>query len=435
MKKTNLSLDKIEEIQLNILKENLKFIVKNSKYYKNKFKEHGINVKDVKSLDDFEKLPFTYPEELKKNPYNFLTIPFENINFICCSSATTSTPKIFFQKLPEHLSKTYNKILKTKKNDKVAIINLLCSPSSFLAQYNFSKIEITPVVISIETPPLTILKMLKKLKITVIRTQPSYMLYITKAAEEANINLKKGYNIRTIILAGSHLTKNLRRYIESKWNAEVYDRYSCLEFSNVANECKAHDGLHILTDRILIEVINRKTKGHVKEGEIGELVLTSLKKYPMPLIRYQTIDLAKYTTKKCECGSNVPRIWVIGRRNELIKFGKKGNFLSSAVIYKILEKFKEITGYFKLIISSNDKNEILNFKVETIKNEYVTNKNLKKLIQKELINFFKKSRKYTSKYPLKLKVKLVPPNKILKISYTNLGKPKNVIKDKRSKNR
>ena len=131
MKPINPSLKQVQKLQFQLLKESLKFITKKSEYYRNKLKKYGVNIPSIKNLNDIVKLPLTYPEELRRNPYDFLTKDIKKVNFLTCSSGTTGKQKIIFTAVSEKKARLRWPI-KPKRGDRIALINILGSPSVFL---------------------------------------------------------------------------------------------------------------------------------------------------------------------------------------------------------------------------------------------------------------------------------------------------------------
>jgi len=424
-----LSSDEIREIQLNLLKRNLAFVKENSPFYKEKLK--NINIEKIKELTDIRKFPFTAPEDLRKNPLSFLTIPLNETNYIFCSSGTTGIPKISFQEIPDEGIGRDEEFLDISENDIGAIINRWGNPSTFTTKARWENEGVKTILISMEADPKVVLKLLKELKVTLIKTVPSYILYLTHTAKKLNMNLKRNFRVRYIITGGYPLTKNLRNYVESEWDAKIFDRYGCMEMGgNVAYECKAHNGMHVHADRILFEVLDVNTGEPVKEGEVGEIVLTDLrekKKNNMSFIRYKVGDLIKFSTEKCKCGLTLPRIWVMGRRHESITVGIKGTRLFPNQIYEALDSFNEITGDFQLVLETENRLDILTFRVEVIKKEDLNNEDLKNKIKDKLENISPDLKDCISKRLLKLVVELVPPKSLPK---TGARKPKDTIVDK-----
>lgn len=206
----------------------------------------------------------------------------------------------------------------------------------------------------------------------------SYYLHLIHRIEELNFN-PKDLRLKKIIAGGEPFTEKQRSYIEKKLDVLLYDQYGLCEINTgLAGECDEKDGLHILADYAYPEVINPDTGKVCEEGEIGELILTTLDKEASPIIRYKTGDLTSINYKRCACGRTLPRISRLkGRISKTIFY--KGIKLEQDYIVTLMDGLEGVihpyfwrfnilgeTGFEKIVLEILPINNIDLSRVETI---------------------------------------------------------------------
>jgi phenylacetate-CoA ligase len=208
-----------------------------------------------------------------------------------------------------------------------------------------------------------LITMMQDFGATAIACTPSYLLHIAETLEEAgqmnNIKLKAA------ICGAEPWTENMRKEIEAKLHIKAYDIYGLSEIMGpgVAADCEYHNGLHVYEDHFIPEIINPDTLEPCKEGEIGELVFTSITKEALPLFRYRTRDLTSINYEKCECGRTLARISRFKGRSDDMLIIRGVNVFPSQVEAALLE-ISETTPHYMLIVDRVNNLDILEVQVE-----------------------------------------------------------------------
>jgi phenylacetate-CoA ligase len=217
-------------------------------------------------------------------------------------------------------------------------------------------------------PSERLLFILKEFQPTIIWTTPSYALYLGETALKMGIDPAKDLAIRTIIVAGEPggSIGTTRETIEKVWNAELYDFFGLSDiFGACAGMCEAKDGLHIVEDHILVEVLDVETGKPVADGERGELVYTTLRKKARPLIRFRTGDIGSVNCEPCSCGRTHARIKIHGRLDDMFIISGVNVFPSD--IEFVIRGTQGITGEY--LIRLYEQNHSVKYRLEIEKSE------------------------------------------------------------------
>ena len=204
-------------------------------------------------------------------------------------------------------------------------------------------------------------KFIEEFETTVIFGTPSYVYNLAK---EAKLSEKSKKRLKAILMGGEGLPEHRRKLIEEKLGGEVFLNYGLNEFGGgIGSECKAHSGYHIYPGSIL-EIVNPKTGELVEDGEWGELVLTSLTREAMPLIRYRTGDISRIIVGDCECGLKLPRIdYIRGRADDRVIIGAAEKYYP-IVFDKLFDSIKEVQDYW-IEITKDDEKDTMNIFILT----------------------------------------------------------------------
>ena len=355
-------------------------------FYQEKFK--GIEVEDIKTQQDFEKLPFTDKGDLRNAyPLGLQAVPDEEIVRIHSSSGTTGTPVI---------------IPYTKKDiEDWAIMFARCYETAGIT--NLDRIHITPgyglwtagigfqngaELLGAMTIPMgpgntdKQIRMMMDMKSTVLCATSSYALLlaeeITKRDCGDKIHLKKG------VIGSERWGEKMRKRIANELGVELYDIYGLTEIygPGIGISCDEQCGMHYWDDYLYFEIIDPKTGEILPEGEIGELVITTLRKEGAPLIRYRTHDLTRFIKGECACGLKYPRIdTLIGRSDDMIKV--KGVNIFPSQIEEVLSKIEGISSEYQVMIDHLNGKDIMTVFFETDATE------MKKQLEEEAKQLFK----------------------------------------------
>ncbi|MGN0580806.1 MAG: phenylacetate--CoA ligase family protein [Ruminococcus sp.] len=359
---------KISDIQIQQVNDRISALIEADSFYGKKLREAGVS--SVSTPEDFEKLPFSEKKDLREAyPLGLMTAPEEQIVRIHSSSGTTGLPVII----------PYT----AKDVDDWGIMFKRCYETAGIT--NMDRIQITPgyglwtagigfqngaeklgAMVIPMGPGNTDkqLQMMQDMKSTVICATSSYALLLAEEIKKRGIGDK--ICLRKGVIGSERWGEKMRESIKNQLGIELYDIYGLTEIygPGIGINCKYDTGMHYWDDYIYIEIIDPVTGKNVPDGEMGEIVITTLVKEGAPLIRYRTHDLSRIIPSECECGSKFPRIDVImGRTDDMMKI--KGVNVFPSQIEEILSEFSEISSEYQIRISHLDGKDTMRIYVET----------------------------------------------------------------------
>lgn len=358
----------ISELQIRQVNKQIEALVKAESFYGKKLEEAGIT--SITSPEDFVKLPFSEKKDLRDAyPLGLMTAPESEIVRIHSSSGTTGLPVII----------PYT----AKDVDDWAIMFKRCYEMAGIT--NMDRIQITPgyglwtagigfqngaeklgAMVIPMGPGNTDkqLQMMMDMKSTVLCSTSSYALLLAEEIEKRGIkdkiHLKKG------VIGSERWGEKMRKRISSELGIELYDIYGLTEVygPGIGISCKYDTGMHYWDDYIYIEIVNPVTLEPVPDGEMGEIVITTLVKEGAPLIRYRTHDLSRIIPGECPCGCKHPRLDIImGRTDDMMKI--KGVNVFPSQIEEVLKEFSELSSEYQIRISHLDGKDTMRIYVET----------------------------------------------------------------------
>ena len=358
---------KISEKQIELVNSRIQALEKAGSFYGKKLKEAGIT--EIHTAEDFEKLPFSEKSDLRDAyPLGLMTAPEEEIVRIHSSSGTTGTPVII----------PYT----AKDVDDWAIMFKRCYETAGIT--NMDRIQITPgyglwtagigfpngaeklgAMVIPMGPGNTDkqLQMMQDMKSTVLCSTSSYALLLAEEIEKRGIkdkiHLKKG------VIGSERWSDKMRERIHNELGIELFDIYGLTEIygPGIGINCPGETAMHYWDDFLYLEIIDPATGKNVPDGEVGEIVITTLVKEGAPLIRYRTHDLSRIVPGKCKCGRCYPRIDVImGRTDDMMKI--KGVNVFPSQIEEVIGSFDEISSEYQIRISHLDGKDTMRIYVE-----------------------------------------------------------------------
>ena len=358
----------ISELQLSQVNKQIEALRRAESFYGKKLEEAGIE--HVSNQEEFEKLPFSEKKDLRDAyPLGLMTAPEEDIVRIHSSSGTTGLPVII----------PYT----AKDVDDWAIMFKRCYETAGIT--NMDRIQITPgyglwtagigfqngaeklgAMVIPMGPGNTEkqLKMMVDMKSTVLCSTSSYALLL--AEEIAKRGIKDQIKLKKGVIGSERWGDKMRQRIQNELGIELYDIYGLTEIygPGIGINCKYDTGMHYWDDYIYIEIIDPVTLKPVPDGEMGEIVITTLVKEGAPLIRYRTHDLSKIIPGECPCGSKYPRLGTImGRTDDMMKI--KGVNVFPSQIEEVLKEFPELSSEYQIRISHLDGKDTMRIYVET----------------------------------------------------------------------
>lgn len=423
-----LSERELKRIQLERLKNISRYVTEKVPFYNQLFKEKKINTEKISSLNDLKYLPFTTKSVLRDHyPFSLFAVSLSDINEIHASSGTTG--KLTVVGYTKNDIKLWSEVMARTlicagvvKGD---IIHNAYGYGLFTGGlgFHYGALELgIPVVPVSSGGTKRQLMLIEDFKSTVLTCTPSYSLCMAEEARETGMDPSKT-SIRLGIFGAEPWSEGMREQIEKEWGMLALDIYGLSEIigPGVAVECPGKNGLHLWADHFLPEVIDPSTGEVLEEGKEGELVITTLTKEALPLIRYRTGDIVSITSEPCSfCGRTMPRISRIkGRIDDMLII--RGVNVFPSQIESVLMNIPEVAPHYQIILTREkylDRMEILVEVVEEVFYDEV--KKLEELERKVVSEI-------ESTLGISVKVRLVEPKSIER----SMGKAKRVI-DQRS---
>ena len=367
-----LSRSKIKELQIKRLKETIHLVYNNVPFYQKKFKELKIKPDDIKKFEDIKKLPFTTKDDLRKNaPFGMMATTLDNCIELHASSGTTGTPITVsytsndLNVWSEVMARCLSMSGLTKKDIFQNPIPYGTFTGAFGFHYGAQRIGAL-VIPSGKGQSERQITLMQYYGTTFISGVASYIIRLGQVAEDMGVN-PADLKVRNGLFGAEMFTPGLKQRIMDTWQMDVHDIYGLTEMCGpgVSTDCDQHDGLHLWEDHFYIECLDPKTLEPVEPEEEGELVLTTLTKQGMPLLRYRTRDIARlYDEQTCTCGRTHRKHTPIkGRSDDMIII--RGTNIYPGQIESVLMKHPAVGGNWRLLLTTENDIDILTVEVET----------------------------------------------------------------------
>lgn len=340
-----------------------------SPFYQKKFKENGVSPKDISGVEDLKKLPFTYKEELREAyPLGLQAVPDREVVRIHSSSGTTGKPVI----IPYTKKDVYDwsvmfarcyALAGVTREDRVQITpgyGLWTAGIGF--QAGVERLGAMAIPMGPGNTEKQI-QMMLDLKSTILCSTSSYALLLAEEIQKRN--LRDRIHLKTGIMGSERWGEKMRDRIENELGIESFDIYGLTEIygPGIGIDCKFHQGIHYWSDHLYFEIIDPVTGKNLPNGELGELVITTLTKEGAPLVRYRTRDLTRIIPGTCPCGSVYPRIdRILGRSDDMIKI--KGVNIYPGQIEDVLKETKGSSSEYQVRLTRVDARDNLLLRVE-----------------------------------------------------------------------
>ncbi len=317
----------IEAIQLKRLGETLQRVYALTPFYKKKFDELGILPTDIKSLKDISKLPFTKKQDLRDHyPFGLFTVPMSQVVRVHSSSGTTGKPTVVgytkadMDVWDEVMARVYTMAGVTSKD----VVHNGYGYGLFTGGLGFHNgAEKVGAAIVPASGGFTErqLMLMRDFGATVLAATPSFALHLAEIAKKSGADFREEYKLKCGLFGAEPVSDGLKEEVSKAWGIEYYETYGLSEIigPGVSSSCKHSKLLHINEDHFYPEIIDPKTGEVLPEGERGELVITTLSKQALPIIRYRTGDITSLTYEPCECGRTLVRMEsVVGRSDDML---------------------------------------------------------------------------------------------------------------------
>ena len=404
-----MSRDEMTKLQSERLVKLVEYVYNNVEFYRNRMDEHGIKPSDIKGIEDIVKLPYTTKNDLRDTyPFGLFAAPQSDIVRIHASSGTTGKATVvgYTKNDIDVWSECVARCMTMANVTKDDIIQIAYGYGLFTgglgAHYGAERLGAMTVPMSTgNSKKLT--TMMVDFGATAIACTPSYLLHLSEVLRDEGLLDK--IKLKSAICGAEPWTEKMRTEIESRLNITAHDIYGLSEIMGpgVACDCEYHEGLHICEDHFYPEIIDPKTLEPVADGEIGELVFTTITKEGIPLIRYRTKDLTSITHETCKCGRTSPRISRFKGRSDDMLIIRGVNVFPSQVEAALIE-VEEVTPHYMMIVDRENNLDTLEIQVE-IDVKYYTDevKGIEKLTKKI-------SQVIQSALGISAKIRLMGPN-------------------------
>jgi phenylacetate-CoA ligase len=404
--------DEIEQLQLERLQATLNRAYKNVTCYRNKFNELGIVPEDIRSLSDLARLPFTTKEDLRLNyPYGMFAVPLREVVRIHSSSGTTGKPTVVGY--TKHDLQTWSGLVArfmtaagVTHDDVVQIaFGYGLFTGAFGLHYGSETIGASVIPMSSGNTEKQIMIM-QDYKSTALVCTPTYAITLADKMERMGID-PKSLSLKVGLFGGEPWSESMRKEIETRLGLSATDNYGLSEVigPGVAGECPQKCGMHIFEDAFIPEIIDPETCQVLPPGSIGELVLTTLTKEALPMIRYRTRDITSLDYGKCTCGRTLVRMKkTMGRSDDMLII--KGVNVFPSQIEEVLFAIEGCQPHYQLVVDRVGAMDELEVRIEVTENIFFDE--MKK--QRAFLEMVEK--KIASMLGVGATVKLVEPNSI-----------------------
>lgn len=362
--------EQIEKLQLERLKTTVEHCM-HSAFYKQRFKEAGLEPGDIQSLDDIRKIPFTTKQDLRDTyPFGMASVPLSQCVRLHSSSGTTGNPTVILH-TQKDLDEWANAVAR-------CLWMVGCRPDDVFQntsgygmftgglgfQYGAERLGMLTVPAAAGNTRRQ-LKFFTDFGTTVVHAIPSYATRIYEVMQQEGIDPRRDTKLRTLVIGAEPHSEEQRRRIQDMLGVKAYNSFGMSEMCGpgVAFECKEQNGMHIWEDYYIVEIVDPKTLEPVPDGEIGELVLTTINREAMPLLRYRTRDLTRIIPGECPCGRHHKRIdRMKGRSDDMIVL--RGVNIFPIQVEQVLMRYKELGSNYLITLKTDEVNDSMTVEVE-----------------------------------------------------------------------
>lgn len=364
--------DKMRQLQLERMKWMISYCYDNVPLYRERLTSCGMTPDRFKTLEDIRHIPFTVKTDLRDTyPFGLFAVPQSKIVRIHASSGTTGKPTVvgYTKNDLDNWAEMIARIATAAGADENTIVQIAFGYGMFTGalglHYGLEKIGATVVPCSSGNSEKQLMFM-RDFKTNALVATPSYALYLSELAKEAGYPMSD-YNLRLGLLGSEGCTPEMRDQIEKNWNMFATDNYGLSETGGpgLSGDCELRCGMHINEDFYYCEIIDPDTGEVLPEGSEGELVVTTLTKEGIPMLRYRTKDLTRIHYEPCACGRTTARMEKIkGRSDDMLKI--RGVNVFPSQVESVLVGMESIGPHYQLIVRRENFSDTLEIKVELI---------------------------------------------------------------------
>jgi len=353
--------EQLKEIQLEGLKWTVRHAYEGSDFYRRKLQEAGVGPDDIKDLEDIRKLPFTTADDLRAGyPFPLRAVPFERIVRIHASSGTTGKRKIlcYTQKDIDDWMDMFARCYEMAGLTVLDRVQIAVGYGVWTAGVGFQLACERFGAMAIPVWPANVdlhCQFMVDLQSTVLCATASMALLLAEEVDKRGLRSKIA--LRKVIMGAEPASDSMRRKIKELLGVEdIFDITGLTELygPGAGIDCPRHEGIHYWADYYILEILDPETLEPVPPGEVGEMVVTTLRKEGAPLIRYRTRDLTRLIPHRCSCGSIFPmHDRIMGRSDDM--FIIKGVNVYPSHIQEILSTFPEVGSEYQIVLTKDER--------------------------------------------------------------------------------
>ncbi|RLL40612.1 phenylacetate--CoA ligase family protein [Oceanobacillus piezotolerans] len=347
--------ERLEDYQLKAINATLAHVWEHNEYYRSKLEESGFTAPEIENLDQLASVPMLEKDVIRGDKDKILCVESKDIGQVHLTSGTSGKPiytaytladQYVYDLLPKYLE------LFKETEDDVAAVAL---PYEFalpglgfqrLFQFAFGTAVLSIGKGGYMAPVDKSLELLKEYQATVLATTPSYAALLVEESEKYGIQIGKDIRLKKIWLTGEGCSSTFRERLEKWWGCEVSFFYGSTECGVIGVECSKHNGYHIMEGHVKVEIIDPESGKVLPHGRTGEIVVTTLLREGMPMVRYRSGDLGVLRKSKCDCGITMDVLQLRGRKEHMLRIGEED--YSPFIIEHFLMELPEVGLWYHL---------------------------------------------------------------------------------------
>ena len=387
-----LSRAEIEALQLQRLRHTVAHCMQ-SPFYKKRFEQAGLKPADIQSLADLRKIPFTTKQDLRDTyPFGMASVPLRDCVRLHSSSGTTGTPTVILH-TQNDLDEWANQVARNLWMVGLRPSDVFQNSSGYGMftgglgfQYGAERLGMLTIPAAAGNS-LRQIKFMTDFGTTALHAVPSYVTRLREVMDSVGVDPRRDTKLRVLAIGAEPHSEEQRKRIEEMMGVKAYNSFGMSEMCGpgVGFECPEQNGLHFWEDYYIVEIVDPDTLEPVPDGQVGELVLTTLCREAMPLLRYRTRDLTRFLPGECSCGRHVRLDRMRGRSDDMMVL--RGVNIFPIQIEKILMQFTELASNYLITLTTDDDNDNMTVEVELedlFTDDYSRLQTLQKNIQRAL---------------------------------------------------
>jgi phenylacetate-CoA ligase len=360
----------LEQLQLERLQLSVNRVYRNVPFYHRRFSQLNIAPEDIMSLGDLTKLPFTTKDDLRDGyPYELFAVPLREIVRIHSSSGAAARPIVvgYTRSDLKNWAELVARVLSAAGVTKDDVVQIAFDYGLFTGgfgmHYGAERLGASVIPVSSGNTERQV-QIMQDFRSTALVGTSSYALYLIEIMDRIGVSAA-GLSLRVGLFGGEPMSQNTRSIIESKLGVVATDNYgvSAVMGPGIAGECELKAGMHVNEDHFMIEIIDPQTLEVLPDGEEGELVITTLTKEGLPMIRYRTRDYTRIIREPCKCGRTTVRIAPISKRTDDMIIVRGVNVYPHE-IERLLYDIEHVEPHYQIVLDREGGLDYLTLKVE-----------------------------------------------------------------------